>query len=434
MKKLWILATLAPSLLMAQTNGLTLEAVRANVLAGNPSVRESLQRILAADAALQQAKSAYLPTVALHGSYNALDASSHPDVDIQNRHNDSFNQFGGGLQANWLLFDGFARRARTLAATYDVQRNRELADDTRRLLLLSATVTFRQAQLALENIRVLDQDRLFNRNLEEDSQKRFRAGSVPETDVFNFSIRALQAESSLFQARLDYQNACTVLAELMALPGSGLPPGTGPVPVISELPVPEPQMEEEFRYALYHRPDYNAAEAGLRALEQQVRAAKGDLAPKVSLTGGVNYTENENRSDMDHYGNQEAFAGVTAEWELFTGGRKSGVIKQAVAEMRALKEQRAALRLSIRSAVQQRIDESRTAFAVFDKQQQIYELSVKVRDSVEKSYKAGVASITRLNEAQTDLTRSSGALASSRISYLLALEQLDADTGRILGN
>jgi outer membrane protein TolC len=69
---------------------------------------------------------------------------------------------------------------------------------------------------------------------------------------------------------------------------------------------------------------------------------------------------------------------------------------------------------------------------VYEKQQQIYDLSVKVRDSIEKSYKAGVATITRLNEAQTDLTRAEGAVAAARISSLLALEQLDAETGRIL--
>ena len=432
MKRIWILLIAVPALLRAETNILTLADVRRAVLAGNPSVRESLQRILAADAVLQQAKSAYLPTLTLRGSYVAIDASTHPDIDIQNRHDDSFNRLNGGLQANWLLFDGFARRARALSATYGVQRSRELADDTRRLLLLSATVSFRQAQLALENIRVLEQDRSFNRNLEEDSQKRFSAGSVPETDVFNFSIRALQAESALFQAQLDYQNACTVLAELMALPDSRLPPGTGPMPVVSEPSASKPEMEEEFRYALSHRSDYNAVEAGRLALEQQVRAAKGDLAPKISLTGGLNYTENENRSTMDHYGDRESFAGVTAEWDLFTGGRKTGVIKQALAEMRALEEQREALRLSIRSGVQRRIDESQTTFAVFEKQRNIHELSAKVRDSVEKSYKAGVAPITRLNEVQTDLTRSSGALASSRISYLLALETLSAETGRIL--
>jgi outer membrane protein TolC len=43
-----------------------------------------------------------------------------------------------------------------------------------------------------------------------------------------------------------------------------------------------------------------------------------------------------------------------------------------------------------------------------------------------------VATITRINEVQTDLTRAEGAVAASRIEYLLALENLAAATGRIL--
>jgi outer membrane protein TolC len=124
--------------------------------------------------------------------------------------------------------------------------------------------------------------------------------------------------------------------------------------------------------------------------------------------------------------------GVAAQWDLFTGGRKINAVKQVLAEMRALGEQRESLRLSIRSSIQRRIDEAQTALAVFSRQQKIYELSAKVRDSVEKSYKAGVATITRLNEVQTDLTRAEGAVAASRIEYLLALENLAAATGRIL--
>jgi outer membrane protein TolC len=402
-----------PSLLMAQTNTLTLAEVRKAVLANNPSVREMLQRIMAADAVLKQVKSAYLPTVTLADSYSSFDTSTHPDADPQNRYPDAFNQFGGGLQANWLLFDGFARRARTLAASYDVQRSRELADDTRRLLLLSATVSFRQAQLAAENIQVLDQDERFNRSLEEDSRKRFEAGTVPETDVFNFSIRALRAESSSIQARLDYETACTVLVELMALPDARLPENMQPGPVSSVLPESEPRMEDELQYALNHRPDYNAIDSRWLALEQQVKAAKGV-------------------STVDNYGNYESFVGVAAQWDLFTGGRKINAVKQVLAEMRALGEQRESLRLSIRSSIQRRIDEAQTALAVFSRQQKIYELSAKVRDSVEKSYKAGVATITRLNEVQTDLTRAEGAVAASRIEYLLALENLAAATGRIL--
>jgi len=90
------------------------------------------------------------------------------------------------------------------------------------------------------------------------------------------------------------------------------------------------------------------------------------------------------------------------------------------------------LRLSIRSTLRQRIDEAETARLIYEQQKKIYRLSQSMRDSVEKSYKAGAASITRLNEAQTDLVRAKGAYSTAFIAYLLSLNQLDIESGRIL--
>ncbi|MDZ8118806.1 TolC family protein [Pontiella agarivorans] len=432
MKKWILFALLFPMLGTAQTNGLSLAEVRQNVLKGNPSVREAVQRIAAAEAVQKQARSAYLPTVTLSASYGHVDASLHPDSDPETRYGDSFMQGTGGLQANWLLFDGFAREARSLAAKYGVQQSHEFAAETRRLLIQSATVAYRQAQLARENVAIAERDLAFNRNLEADAKKRFDAGALPESDVHNFSIRALQAETSELRAELNYNTACAMLAELMALPEARLPQALQPVPINFDETGSIPELESEFRYALTHRPDYQALTSGQFALVQQTRAAKGEMMPKVFLSGEMNYADRSGYADAGDHGNYDSFAGVTASWDLFAGGRKTAVVKQAQADLRALEEQQESLSLSIRSSLQQRIDEAEVSKAIFRRSEKIHALSVQVRDSVEKSYKAGMESITRLNEAQTDLVRARGSYTTAYIAYQLVLNQLDIETGRIL--
>lgn len=432
MKKAFLFILLAPSLVLAQTNGLGLAELREHVLSGNPSVQEALERIAAAEAVLRQARSAYLPSLSLNGSAGHVDASLHPDLFPTMRVADSFQQGFAGVSGSWLLFDGFAREARNLASKYNVQRAKELANETRRLLLLSATVSFRQAQLAEEAMRIAGQDRAFNTKLEQDALKRFEAGTLPEADVQNFSIRALQAESAWLRSKLNYATACAVLAELMAWPEATLPDAMRPVGVVFGAPASPPDLEDELKYALAHRPDYKALQSGRLALAQQVRAAKGDLLPQVAVVGEVNYTDRSGFADVDDHGNYDSYIGVSATWDLFTGGRKINTVKEAQAEMRALEQQRESLRLSIRSTLRRRIDETETTRLIYDQQEKIYKLSQCVRDSVEKSYKAGVASVTRLNEAQTDLVRAKGACSTAFIAYLLSLNQLDIETGRVL--
>jgi outer membrane protein TolC len=255
---------------------------------------------------------------------------------------------------------------------------------------------------------------------------------VPESDVQNFSIRALQAESAFLKAKLELKTAGTILAELMALPDSQLPEAMQPITIAFETTPALPVMEGELQYALAHRPDYKAIKSGQLVLAQRVRMTKGELMPQVALVGDISYTERSGLSTIVDHGNYESFVGVAATWDLFTGGRKVNTVKEAQAQMRALEQQEKSLRLSIRSTLQQRVDQADTTQAIFQRQEKIYNLTASVRDSVEKSYKAGVESITRLNEAQTDLTRAKVAYAASYIAYQLVLNQLDIDTGRIL--
>jgi outer membrane protein TolC len=56
----------------------------------------------------------------------------------------------------------------------------------------------------------------------------------------------------------------------------------------------------------------------------------------------------------------------------------------------------------------------------------------KNRDLVEQEYKAGQASLVRLNEAQKDLVAAEGRLASARVSLFLAWFQLRTVTAESL--
>lgn len=433
MKRIITLLLLLPLFAVADdAQQMSLPELRRAVLASNPSVKESLQRIVAAEAVLKQARSSYLPTVTLTSRYSAIDMSLHPDVDPYSRYADSFTQYGGGIEAGWLIFDGFARRAYNLAAEHNLESNRAMANETKRLLVLSATLAFRQAQLAKENMMIAERDYAFNQNLYGDAEKRFIAGAAPETDVHNFSIRSLQAESAFLQAQLNYETACTVLAQLMASPETKLQDEQRPEAITFSEPNTRPNLEAELLFALNNRPDLKALNAGVLALSEQAKATKRGLTPQFMLVGGANYFETEGLATVSSHGNYDSFVGVAAQWDLFTGGRKLYAARQLEAEQGALNEQRETLRLSIRSTIQQRIDEADTARSIYERQKKVYDLTVKVRNSIEKSYKAGAATITRLNEAQTDLIRAQAARSTSFIAYLLSMNQLDIDTGRIL--
>lgn len=434
---IWLLTGFAATAPAAQYDmkipegSLTLDRARTMALENSPDVRQAAERIQAAQAVMLQARSAWWPTVSAQGDYMQKDVSIQPDWSPATRLDASINEWSAGIQMNWLLFDGFARQANILASKYAVEQSRQILADTRRVLLDAVSTAFFQAQLAVENMVISEQNNQFNRTLEEDAQKRWMAGTKPESEVLNFSVKALQAETDFLNAQRDFRIACTALAELMALPKANLPADMIPVRPTADLPEKLPDYEIELAFALENRPDLKAIQAGIEALRQKLSARKGAYAPKVALTAGMDYLRQNEIDPIDQEEN-DSYIGIAASWDLFTGGRRGAQVQEVSAEIRALNAKRKRAVLSVQSALRRALDNARTARETLERQVMIHDKTSRIRSHIEIAYRAGAASLTRLNEAQTDLVRAAGAVSASRIQYLLLLETIRAETGKIL--
>lgn len=426
-------AAVLPQINMAIPEGdLTLINAQKMALEASPSVLQASARIEAAQAVVDQARSALRPMVSITIGKRYQNSTMQPDWAPETRVNDSFNIWGAGIEANWLLFDGFSSQSRILATKYQVEASEQTRNETRRLLAQAVSSAFYQAQLAVESMLIAQQNQIFNRTLEDEADKRWQAGSIPEAEKLNFSVRAVQAETDYLRAKQSFQLVTAVLGELLALPGSQLPPELYPVrcdtKVLSSI---IPAYKTEIEYALDMRPDLQALEASIAALQQNKKVHKGNYWPKLILNGGYSYSKYEELAPVDQE-EHDAYAGLHLSWDLYQGGQKTALVKESQKEILALQQQKQQQILSIQSAIRQAIASAEATRAMYQRQQQSLLLTEKIRDHIEKAYRAGVANLTRLNEAQTDQVRSAGAEASSRINYLLALQQLKAASGRIL--
>lgn len=426
-------ANTLPQLAMDIPSGtLTLEKAKLMAIEASPSVKQAAARIEAAQAVVGQARSALMPMVSLTLDKRYQNSTIQPDWKPQLRINDTFNISSAGIDANWLLFDGFASRARILAAKYQVEASEQTRNEAGRLLAEAVSSAFYQAQLAVESMLIAQQNQTFNRTLEDEADKRWQAGSIPEAEKLNFSVRALQAETDFLRAAQSFKLVTTVLAELLALPDARLPvelyPERSAADVLNQA---VPSYETEYAYALENRPDLKVLQASMAAMAENKNVQKGSYWPKLILNSGFDYNKyNELQSgDQEEH---DAYAGLHLSWDLYQGGRRSAQIRETDSNLRALREQRQQQVLAIQSAIQQAIASAEATRAMYQRQQQSLLLTAKIREHIEKAYRAGVATLTRLNEAQTDLVRAAGAEAASRINYLLALQQLKAASGRIL--
>lgn len=417
--------------LQIPVGSLTLNTAQQMALKASPSIKEGLARIQTAQAILEQSRATYRPNISLYTNYRFQNSTNQPDWNLENRVSDSFSKKSAGIQANWLIFDGFSRQAQVLAMRHQVESSQQLFDESRRLLANSVAVAFYQAQLGVESMLIAKQNQEFNLSLEKEAHIRWQAGSIPEAEKLNFSVKTLQAEIEFFNAERDFHTLCTVLAQLLALPDTQLPENLYPIRSDKDLSTDNvPSYKEEVDQAMQNRPDLKALETSLLALKEKRREQQGHYWPKVFLHAGADYRKLTGTGKFNQR-EHDTFSEISLSWDLYNGGQRPARIQEIDTTIQTIRQQRLQKIILIQSEIQQSIKQASAALIIYEKQKQSLSFATRIRNHTEKAYRAGVATITRLNEAQTDLVRVAGAKAASRISYLLALQQLDAASGRI---
>ena len=446
---------------------LTLEQARTLAARGNPDIHAAQARLEAAVARAQQARSYYLPSIsASHNStrtfltpatrnrintalqpfstlptdvtntsdlavttlLNAFRGTLFGDPDVTGSSN-PFSEHATALTATWTVFDSFAREARLLAAGYARHASQYALDDVRRLLRRAVDTAYFQVQLAQEQERISQADELFSREQFELTERLHEAGRATQADVNNFKVRLLDAQAQVSAARNAREAGRVALAELMGLAETILPETLALSALQPEAeaeltgPDPEPWIEQ----ALQGRPDLLQFDQLVTSLQEEARASRAMYGPSVVVSGSWGFDRISTICYEDD--DQSSALGVELRWDLYTGGRRTALVREAEAlkaeGVAQLHRRRLAVQAQVRAAV---ID-------VQDAQQQIHlqrenvKTAEQNRQIVQSAYAAGKETLTRLNEAQRDYVAADAALARARIQLRQAWSDLEAAVG-----
>ncbi|MBR9982213.1 MAG: TolC family protein, partial [Desulfatitalea sp.] len=212
---------------------LDLETAARIALAENPSLAAAQARVEQAGQIVRQAQAGYWPQVDLSAGVSRIELSERdlapqralgllrqpPTTDVKNPE----DYYQAGLNASWLVFDGFARRFQLAAARYGEQATGAARYDAQRLLLSAVTFAYLQAQLAQENIAVAVADEAFNQRLLTEARLRYDVGAGPLSDTLNFQVRGNTAQSRRIQEERAYKASLISLASLLGVPRGRLP-------------------------------------------------------------------------------------------------------------------------------------------------------------------------------------------------------------------
>jgi outer membrane protein TolC len=185
------------------------------------SLREDYKQAVAstemAKLARKIKKSAYFPSISAFGAYD-LRNGYQPDLDKLE------SNYSVGVNLNWLLFDGFARRAEISKQDYLTKASGYMADD----LSLRIPVEVKNARLALANsesrIEVGNQTLIVAEKAMSIARIRFDLGDISmiefleaENQYSQANLGLLKLKYDYLQTQLDLKSAAGYYPELKAL-------------------------------------------------------------------------------------------------------------------------------------------------------------------------------------------------------------------------
>jgi len=250
--------------------------------------------------------------------------------------------------------------------------------------------------------------------------------------VLNFEVRLRAARAALLAAQRDYEIARVSLATLMGIPDAQLPEDTAVARLASEAPedMALPVAEAMIQDAMTCRPDLVLSRYSTKRTQATIGQRRSAYYPQVAVFA----SRDASRSEDSHFDGDDVAStvGLSVSLDLFTGGRNRAAVAEAKYAHQEALHQLEDTELAAVSEVRQALADLHTAQEQLILQRTTAEYVEKNRDLVEKEYKAGQGALTRLNQAQRDLTEAQAQLALARVSLRQAWHTLRTVTGATL--
>ncbi|HWL14441.1 MAG TPA: TolC family protein [Opitutus sp.] len=351
---------------------------------------------------------------------------------------DNYATFGG-LTVTQPLLRGFGFGPNLLGVRI-AKADRAIADWLfRQTAINTATnviIAYSDVAYAQQFLRIAHRSRELAAGLLAENEKRFRIGSMSESDVTQARARTATRDEAILYAEQALRDSINRLRQLI---------GETQFPVNPEnLIVDPPQAPadgaihpaEDLKLAYENRPDYQAARLGVVKRRANDASARNQLLPQIDFVGSYGYSGLDRefsvaRRMVRDYDNRSYSAGVVVSIPLtFAEGRGRArsarlQLRQAEADIERIEQD---IAVSIASAAGQ-IETTRRRVAA---NRAAYELAKEALDNELKRLRAGTSSTFFVLNLQGELAGVENSLYAALADERRAHALYDREVGRTL--
>ncbi len=373
----------------------------------------------------RQAKSAFLPHVSAHASYQRQPLSLSSNRETQ----------GWSVQLNQTVFDA-GKMAQYRQSRYNTESAEQRLHGTTEELLLRVSEVYFRLLLSKENIAAYAAEKQAYSQQIRQAQEMFQHGAATALDIHEAQAgydRALAQEIAAIAEKQVLENQLNDYTGLNSTNISGMDTDN-----IIERYLPKLQqhsLEAWQDIALQHNHEYQMQSLAAKSAEEAMNAAKHSRLPTISLQLG--YQDNRYTSayqNSGHHRGKGLTTSIQLSMPLYTGGELSGKIRETQAQYEIAHTQLIATKRKIKLAIRQAYTEGNSARYQILAQERVLKSSQLKLQSTETGQKYGMRNRLEVIQARQETAQAEQKLAEVKYAFLMAYLRLIKESGLGLEN
>ena len=423
-------------------------------LKNNLSMQQSQVSVESGMVTLDQAKMAKYPTA--NGQFN-LNGNAGRNVDPFTNgivtQTIGTNNLGVGLSMP--IYDGFRNRNTVERARLTLEALQMDVNTMKNNVSLQVALAYLNA-LSTEDLIEVAQKQLDVTNFQfERMEKLVRAGTMPETNLFDLEAQRANDELSLLNAKNNHEAALLTLKQAMNAPADL-------VLKAERINVPDPNIlqygetaNQVYENALGYLPEIKAGEIRMRVADRNIAIAKSLGLPTLSASTSwgtayssvapipvsaefqgqtipfvINFPQTTYTSEGINYfkqlgNNQNLNLGVSLRIPIFNGYNQKYQTQAATIQKKQTDLQNKSTKLQIKQNIDQAYITMLNAQKRYSATQTQVNALEKSFKAIETRYNAGANNFMDYNLAKTNLDRAKSNLVVAKYDYIFRIKVLD---------
>jgi outer membrane protein TolC len=400
---------------------LTFDQALERALSSNEGLKVAKEKVAETQAYVQEAKTNFLPQVNL--GYTYTPTQKFPLIRIpagifgpeEQTFQAAFaRQNNLQLFVNQPIYTGGRLRSAYGISSSSLDASKLELERTRQEIEYRVVETFYAALMNKRGVAVADEQILLSQTQLDLAKARFEAGTVARLDVLQAEVELANAKARKIQAQAQVDASMQALRSVLSLPQ------TQPLTLAGSLDEPVVgHSRENLDQQLPQRPDLQAFTARRQAAEYSSNLAASEWKPSLSLTGNMQYQQDNFGSLLSNDTQSYAF-GLQLNVPLFSAPGAAARRSAAQAQMRQAEH---GLRFATDNA-RLELESAWTALQasaeVVATQEKALELARESVQIAQVSYENGVITSAELNDAQVRLLQTEWLLMQAKYARITA--------------